>query len=94
MGHEGRIAKNMQTDQDVDEFIRLVRLAHVYIVCAYDPAPEIDAISEIGKHCEVTRTLESKEELKQFALPDTLMEALLQTIADVREVEKEVPIAA
>ena len=78
------ISHHLTQSEDIEEFVRLICLAHAYVICVKEPAPLEEAQTEAAHLCEVTRTLESRAELKDLALPSTIFKALLTAVESTR----------
>ena len=78
------VSHHLAEAKDIEEFIRLLCLAHAYRSCALEPSPQAEAKNEIAKLCEVTRTLEERAELKSLQLPTSIFQALLGAVRDAR----------
>lgn len=79
------VSHKLTEGTDLEALIRLICLAQAYLICLDSPASVEEAKSEIGKVCEVTRTMESRAELSELRLPAAIFQGLLNSIAAARE---------
>ena len=88
------VSHHLTRADDLEEFARLICLAHAYVTCLKDPAPLEVAQSEAARYCEVTRTLEARAELKDLTLPNHIISALIKAVQSARQRLHEEPAHA